>query len=368
VKILAGKLAPAVVLLMLAASCGSDRKGTSETAALSIGGIKIERTSAASIPVVFSAVGTVRARNSAVISARIPGNIRRIFVREGDTVRRGRVLAEIDAVETTSGAAGAGYAVEEAGRGVEQARTQKQLADVTFERYSRLYAEEAVTRQEFDTRKAERDLAEQQLARARAGLAKAREAARAAGAVAGHARIVSPINGVVASKSIDTGMTVFPGTPLFTVEEATGYRLEVNVPETFSGKVGAGRRVEVIVDGSDHHTRGTVVDVTPRVDPATRTFKVKIDLVSTGMRSGLFGHALLPVGEKTGITVPAEAVGENGQLTYVWVVDSRGIARMRLVKPGNQLEKRVEILAGLAPGESVVVGGAEKVTEGAKIR
>ena len=76
---------------------------------------------------------------------------------------------------------------------------------------------------------------------------------------------------------------------------------------------------------------------------------------------------MLPVGEKRGILVPKTAVVERGQLTFVWTVDNGNIARMRLVKPGTSQGVRIEILAGLSAGERIVVGGVEKVTDGAKV-
>jgi hypothetical protein len=103
------------------------------------------------------------------------------------------------------------------------------------------------------------------------------------------------------------------------------------------------------------------------VDPVSRTFTVKLGISAKGLHSGQFGRALLPVGEKQGLLVPKTAVLERGQLTFVWVVDDGNISRMRLVKPGNVLADQIEILAGLSAGERIVVGGTEKVTDGARV-
>jgi multidrug efflux pump subunit AcrA (membrane-fusion protein) len=73
------------------------------------------------------------------------------------------------------------------------------------------------------------------------------------------------------------------------------------------------------------------------------------------------------VGKKMGITIPGTAIMERGQLTYVWVADPDNITRMRLVKPGQKYGDKVEILAGLTDGDRIVIGGANKVTDGAKV-
>ena len=167
----------------------------------------------------FCAVGTVKARNAAMLAARIPGAVTAVYAREGDRVAKGKLLVVLEATETAAGAAGAKAGVVEAERGLEEARARERLADVTFERYRKLFAEQAVTRQEFDGRQTEKEVAVQGVAQAEARLAQAREGSRAAGTLAGYTRVIAPISGIVTAKTVDVGMTVFPGAQLLTVEE-----------------------------------------------------------------------------------------------------------------------------------------------------
>ncbi|WP_298433226.1 efflux RND transporter periplasmic adaptor subunit, partial [Geobacter sp.] len=213
-----------------------------------------------------------------------------------------------------------------------------------------------------------KEVADQAVERAAARLAAAREGARAAGVVAGYTRITSPLAGVVTAKQAERGMTVFPGTPLLTVEEGGSFRLEAAVPESGIGRVKVGARVPVAIEGGGVAATGRVAEVVPAADPGSRTFTVKIDLDGAGLKSGMFGRVFIPSGERQGIAVPKGAVVERGALTSVWVVDGGGIVRMRLVKCGKPLGERVEILSGLSAGDRVVTGGMEKVTEGARIQ
>lgn len=342
----------AVAVVMSLAGCShSEKEG--KTAHPVITGLSLEKVVSVSVPERFEVSGTVRARTEAQLSARISGAVAAIHAQEGDRVRRGALLMTLDALESSAGAAGAAHAVEEA-------LARKKLSDVTFERFSRLYEEQAVTRQELDTRRAERDVARQALARAR-------EAERAATAVAGYTRIVAPVSGIVTAKSVDAGDTVFPGMPLMTVEEEGRYRLEVAVPESLQGKIAMGASVPVSGDGLPDGAVGRVVEIVPQVNPLSRTFTVKLDIPPAGARSGSFGRALLPVGAKQGILIQEAAIVERGQLTFVWVVDNRNIASMRLVKPGAVQADGIEILAGLSVGERIVVKGVEKVTDGARV-
>lgn len=354
--------------LMTASGCGpkEKEKGAGESPPV-VKGVTLAEMKSEAVPDLLEAVGTVRARNSALIAARIAGTVTALHVREGDRVARGKLLLTLEAAESAASAAGARAAVVEAERGVEEARARKRLAEATYERYQRLFAEQAVARQEFENRQAEREVALQGEARAEARLVQAREGARAAGTLAGYTRVTAPVSGLVTGKSVDLGMTVFPGTPLMTVEEEGGYRLEVAAPETLAGKVRPGDSVKVAVEGGAAPLEGRVAEVVPTVDPASRTFTVKVDVAAKGLRSGMYGRASFPAGTRTGLLVPKGAIVERGALTSVWVVGKDDIARMRLVKSGRTVGEKVEILAGLSGGERIVVGGAEKVVDGAKV-
>ncbi|MCM2359645.1 MAG: efflux RND transporter periplasmic adaptor subunit [Geobacteraceae bacterium] len=365
---------PAIALLILvggtltAAGCGA--KGKEEGARQAppvVQGVAVARVQAEAIPELLEAVGTVRARNSAVIAARIAGTVTAIHAREGDRVTRGKLLLNLEAAENTAGAAQARGAVAEAERGVEEAQARKTLAEATFDRYRRLLAEQAVTRQEFENRQMEREVAAQGVARAEARLSQAREGARAAGTIAGYGSVTAPISGIVTGRTAELGMTVFPGAPLLTVEEEGHYRLELAAPETLSGRVKPGDQVMVAIDGLAVAQQGRVAEVVPMVEPASRTFTVKVDLNAAGLRSGMFGRAGFPVGTREGLLVAKGAIVERGALTSVWVVDQDNIARMRLVRPGRTIGGRVEVLSGLSAGERIVTGGVELVADGARI-
>lgn len=362
--ILRSVMAAAMVTAALA-GCGKEEAHPQAIPQV-VKGVTVMDISAGTVPEVMEAVGTVKAENSAVIAARIPGTVTGVLVREGERVSKGKLLVTLMATETTAGAAGATAAVEEAKRGLDEALARKRLADTTFGRYERLLKEQAVTRQEFDSRQMEKEVADQGVERARARLVQAEEAARSSAAVAGYTRITAPLAGVVTGKTVDVGMTVFPGMPLMTVEQEGAYRLEVNAPASLLGKVKVGDRVDVVLPGMPE-TAGRVVEVIPSADPVSRTFPIKVAVNLAGVRSGLYGSAFFTVGEKQGVMLPSSAVMERGALTSVWVVDEGRIARMRLVKLGRRVGDRVEVLSGLSRGERVVIAGIEKVSDGARI-
>ena len=331
-------------------------------------GITLAEVAGTAIPEMLEVVGTVRARTSAVLSSRIPGTIGLLKVREGDRVKRGQLLAQIDSTESLAGSAQAQASIDEARLGVEEARTRKKLADATFERYQKLYDEQALTRQEFDIKQTERDLAAQGVARAESRLKQFQEGGRSASAAADYTKIVAPISGIITAKPADVGATVFPGQPLMTIEDEGSYQLDLAIPESLGTKVKPGAPLQVTLDSTGSSFVAKIAEVIPTADPASRTFTAKVNLTGPGLKSGAFGRAVISTGTgATGILAPKPAIFERGALTAVWVVDAGKVARMRLVKPGRTFGDKVEILSGLSAGEKVVVGGVEKVTDGARV-
>lgn len=364
------RLAAFLLALLVFAGCNSRKNGTEkqEPAPLVVRGVILETVTSAPVAETMEVSGTVKARTSAVVSARIPGSIAELRVREGERVRKGQLLARLDAVENAANAAGAAAGIEEARQALNEASSRKKLADITFERYHNLFAEQAVTRQEFDVKKSEQELASQGVNRAEARLRQAREGSRAAATMAGYTRINAPIAGIVTSKPADLGTSVFPGQPLLTIEDQGSYMLELAVPESIASSVKPGTAVQVTLDIPESSFDTKISEVVPSADPASRTFIAKIALNRKGLRSGMFGRGSISLGSSANsLMVPKKAVIERGALTSVWVVEKNSIARLRLVKPGRVIADRVEILSGLSNGERVVVTGVEKVSEGAKV-
>jgi RND family efflux transporter MFP subunit len=316
----------------------------------------------------FEAVGTIRSTTTAIVSPRIPGVIVLIAAKEGSRVKKGDILARLEAGENQANAAAAAGAVEDTRRAVDESRTRLTLADSQFERYQQLFKSGVISRQEFEIKETEKELARQGVARAEARLKQTQEQATGAEAFAGYTRITAPISGIITSRQADLGATVFPGQPIFTLEDEGGYQLELAIPESLSQKVNPGDAVQVTLDAVGSSFSAKIADVVPSADASSRTFTAKIPLSQKGLKSGMFGRGAIGIGSRTaGITLPKKSVVERGALTSVWVLNSDSIAKMRIVKVGKTLGEQVEILSGLSDGERVLVGGFESVSEGMRV-
>jgi multidrug efflux pump subunit AcrA (membrane-fusion protein) len=128
--------------------------------------------------------------------------------------------------------------------------------------------------------------------------------------------------------------------------------------------VSIGQTMTVRVSGSDRELQGTVGEIAPVADPASRTFRVELDLPEAdGLRSGRFGRVAVPLAETEILAVPAAAVTRRGQLEGVFVV-REGRAWLRLVKTGPRLGEVVVLLSGVDPGENLVAEVPEGLRDG----
>ena len=126
-------------------------------------------------------------------------------------------------------------------------------------------------------------------------------------------------------------------------------------------------RVDALDASASDWRSGRVVEVA-RLDAASHRFLVKIDLPQTsGLRSGLFGRARFSGPSARALTVPASALVPRGQLTFVFLVDADGTARLRPVSPGAQDGTRVEVLAGLHDGDQIVTQPPPSLVDGARV-
>jgi len=342
---------------------GVDSKDGSPVAVIK--GVAMETVRISTMPEALDLVGTVRAGTSAVVSARIAGSISVLKVREGDRVRKGQLMAQLEAQENQANAAVATAGIEDARKGVDEAESRKKLADITFERYSKLLFNQVISRQEFDAKQTEKELATQALARADSRLKQAEESSRAASTISDYTKITAPISGIITSKLVDLGASVFPAQPLMTIEDEGSYLLELAVPESLAARVKPGSPVQVVLDAVGSSFNARIGEIVPTADPASRTFTAKIALSQKSLKSGMFGRGTISLGTAINcITLPKVAILERGAMTTVWVLEKGKIARMRIVKVGRVIGERVEILSGLSEGEQVLVSGVEKVIEG----
>ena len=393
------RIAVFVVVIGLLTACGQD-KNHSETKEQAVfpGALEEVVIKPATVPFYYEAVGTIRAKTRAALSSKISGQITRMNVDEGSRVKAGDVLLLIDDREVVeklnqarAALASTEKSLDEIQAGINQAEAQKKkaeadlsLARTSYSRYEKLNAQKIISNQEFDTVKTQLDVAEAGLKAAGEGvvrleskkevlamsLAKARSGVKEAEVLKSHAKLTAPFSGTIVKKYVDVGGFAVPGAPLLEIENPTGFRLEVDVTETeFANQVRLGREVAVQIDAlGESPIKGTVVEVSPSADPLSRTFRVKIALPDLpGIKSGMYGKALCPREERQVILIPKTALIKRGQLEQVFTVDDGRTVHLRLIKTGKTFGDRLEVLAGLENGDTIIINPPPGLTDRSRV-
>jgi RND family efflux transporter MFP subunit len=375
------KTLPLVSLAILLAGCADLPRDTQATGSQTPVRVQTVAAMNEAWPLLYEATGTVRARTSTVIAARVMGYVREVSAQTGYRVRAGQVLVTLDTRDLESGTRRASAALEtarqaipEADSAVVAAKASLDLEQATFRRMQELYQKKSISDHEFDEASARLKSGQAgfEMARARrtqldAKLAQAGEEVRAAEVTRGYADVVAPFAGIVTARSVEPGTLAVPGGPLFTLEREGAYRLEALIEESHLGAIRGGQAVAITLDGFPKTLDARVSEIVPAVEAASRSYIVKIDLPELrALRAGVFGRARFTVGERALTAIPAGAVSERGQLQSVMVADN-GIARTRLITAGQKNADHVEVLSGLNPGEKVIFPVPAAVTDGTRV-
>jgi multidrug efflux system membrane fusion protein len=291
--------------------------------------------------------GTVAADQTAAVSSRVMATVTAVPVRLGDAVAAGQTLVSIDPT-TAQGQ------VAQAEGALAQARAALTLAQRNYERFQALARTQAASELELD-------LARMQYEQAQGAVQQGQGAVEAASSVARESRVVAPFAGRVAQRLVEVGDLAAPGRPLIVLESQVGRRMVLSVPEGLvaAAALEIGDAVPVTLDAQPElgELAGKVAEVSPGPDPVSHSYTVKLELAGVDVAAGAAGRAWLPVGRREAVVVPAEALVQSGGLTLVVVRDPDGRAQSRVVTLGaRRADGRIEVLSGLAGGETLALG------------
>lgn len=310
----------------------------------------------------FSAyAGEIRAREESALSFRVGGSLVRRLVDAGDRVRRGQLLAELDAGDAAAQARAAQAQLSAAE--AELARASAERA-----RYAALEQQKLVSRSALEAQTTAQAAAAGQARAARAQLDVARNQAA-------YTRLLAPRDGVIASRLAEAGQTVAAGQAVYTLAGDAGREVAIALPERRIREVRAGQPVLVeLWSAPGQRLPGRVREISPAADPQARTYAARIALegeaagaVELGQSARVF---IQESGERAALAVPLSAVqrGADGKSTSLWVVDpASGRVRLVPVRLGRYAEDVVPVLGGVATDAWVVAAGGHLLREGQKV-
>lgn len=375
----AGVLVAGLAASVLVAGCSAERHAPEAAAKAAPVAVRSDVVTAASVAGVTELGGTVAARTSAAVAARVVAQVREVRVQAGDRVQAGQVLVVLDGADLAAGSRSASAAAQAAGEGVQAAEAERRAAEAALTlarashgRVQALEAKKSATRQELDEAVAMLAAAESRVKAAEARVAQAKQGATAAGAAAeaaqvaaGFATLTAPFAGVVTERLVEPGAMAMPGMPLVRLDGAGGFRVHVKVDEARVSALPAGTRVEVVVDGlaGAAPLAGRVEEVARAIDVDARAFLVKVGVpAAAGLTSGQFARVRVPGASQTALVLPEGALVRRGQITSVFVVEN-GVARVRLVEARGNV-----VAAGLSAGDRVVVAPPAGLADGQPVQ
>ena len=307
-----------------------------------------------------SFAGEVRARAETALAFRVGGKIVSRHVDVGDTVARGALLAELDPgdLRLQAGALSAQ---------LEAARAELQRAAAERARFASLAGDQLVSRSALDAAESAHAAAAGQVRALQAQLEVARNQAA-------YTQLRAPVAGAIADRQADVGQVVAAGQPVFLLAAEAGRDVVIAIPEGRVDDVAVGMPVDVeLWSEPGRRLAGTVREVDPVADPATRTWRARValrDRDAAGVALGQTAQVLVPLADATaGMSVPLAAVQRSGDDdTAVWVVDP-GTGKVSLVPValGPYGSERVPVHEGLAPDALVVVAGGHLLREGQQV-
>jgi membrane fusion protein (multidrug efflux system) len=283
--------------------------------------------------------------------AKVSGYLKWIGVDKGDRVKKGQILAVIDAPE-----------VEEQ---YHEAVADYRIKQLTYERMANVWKQspDVIAKQDVDMAEAAfqgaRHLMEQRIA------------------LRDYTRVRAPYDGVITARFVDPGALIQVATasatgaiPLLTIMDLSTVRVYTNVPQEQAPVVKPGTQAALVVkDLAGRTFTGSVTRSTLALDPSTRSMLVEVDLPNAdgALQPGMFGEITLVVRQiPEALVIPPTAVATSGSTKYVFVAD-RGRARLVSIKTGATDGRWIQVLDGLVGTEDVIVVGKQQLTDGTPV-
>ncbi|SMO39112.1 RND family efflux transporter, MFP subunit [Saccharicrinis carchari] len=307
-------------------------------------------------------IGVSQSGSEAKLSFRTSGLILAMGVRAGDEVKKGQLIASIDAKDTQ-------IAYEQARAGLDNARIQLQTAASGLERAKQLYATSNASLSDYEQAKGA-------FSSARSNFQTAQKTLDLQGAQLRYTRIIAPANGIVTAVNAEVNEFVQAGTPVVVISSRIDdIEINVGVPEVYIAQIVQGESVSVTFRSIQNKSfEGIISEVGYSIgESLTYPVVVKLSNPSDDIRPGMPANVTFSFGDKTNktlLTVPFKAVSEDFQGNFVFVLKAEGdhyVAKKTIVETGALFSGGFHALSGLNEGDVVAVAGVNSLYDGRKV-
>ena len=319
-------------------SCGGEKESAQQTVSEKeeeLPNVEIRKVHLQNVDQLVSYTATIDAYKTNNITTSTANRIKSILVDVGDHVQKGQRLVVLDNVN------------------IDQLKVRLENTEREYNRALELFNIGGGTKQSVDQLKTELDAARRQYDN-----------------TGENTILVSPINGVVTARNYDAG-DMTSTNPILTIEQIVPVKVLVNVSESEFTKVRKGMKIPVYLDVyGDEEFTGTVELIHPRIDPASRTFTVEIDIPNRNerIRPGMFARVVINYGTEERVVVPDRAIvkqtGSGEKFVYVY---KDGHVSYNKVEIGQRLGDSYELISGVDNGADVVISGQTRLNNGMKV-
>jgi len=326
-------------LCCLLAACGKDASSAGPANAVPGAVVTTQVVSVQPWNDTISALGTVKARESVTITAKVSETVDRVHFDSGDEVAAGATLVTLSGNQQQATLQAAEAAAKE--------------AEQQYRRGTELVQQQLIARSQLDTQRATRDAAVARVAEMRAHI--------------GDRSIRAPFAGVLGIRQVSPGALVTPGTVVATLDDISRVHVDFQVPEMHLAHVVRGQGLQgTSVAWPGQTFGGEVSNIDARIDPNTRAVTVRGDFPNPDRRlhPGMLLQVQVARPQREALVLPEIAVVQVGRDTFVWRVKSDGTVERATIGLGERRAGQVEVLQGITAGDRIVVDGTGKLRPG----
>lgn len=286
-------------------------------------------------------VGTILSNEEVDIRSEISGKAEKIFFKEGAPVRKGELLLKINDAEPQAQ--------------LMRARYRQALAEERAERQRELFEKKLASQEEYDIAINELNIVKAELQIIQAQISKT--------------EIRAPFEGIIGLRYVSEGSYLSPTTRITTLQDINPVKVDFTIPEKYAAAMKRGDKVSFSVEGVTRKFEGEVYAVEAKIDPTTRTLHMRaLSPNPEGVLiPGAFANVEVVFKEKETLTIPAYALIPElkGQRVFLY---KNGKAESQSVEIGSRSDERVEVTAGLQPGDTLITSGILQLRPGMAVR
>ena len=342
----------------------------------------VQETASSGQKTLLNASGYVTARRQATVSSKVTGKVVEVMVEEGMKIEAGQILARIDSSNVEKGLRLAEAQSESARKALDETRANLEQAERELVRFAQLAANKVASQSDLDRAEAEAKSLSARLEKQKADVVVSERDIAQWQQQLDDTTIRAPFAGIVTSKNAQPGEMISPmsagggftRTGICTLVDMSSLEIEVDVNESYINRVEPGQRVEATLDSyPDWHIPSKVIAIIPAADRQKATVKVRVGfeklepriLPDMGVKVAFQGAEETQPARRS-IMVPKTAIQQRDGRDVIWIARA-GRVEKRAVTVGAPRGDEVSVVAGLDGGESVVVEGADKLADGARI-